>query len=94
MKIVYILATLMFLGIFIVLVCSLKILNDMNSSQRVYPGSTAWRFRQQPQRQQQKTPVKPSTLPYVIGTYLGLTFFVVGGIGSIIAVFQVGMRRF
>ena len=92
MKILYILGTLMFLGIFMILICSLKVLNDMNTpQQRTLPGTGPWSPQGKPQ---QKTQVRPGALPYVIGTYLGMAFFVVGALGSIVAVFQVGMRRF
>jgi len=84
-KIVYILAVLMLIGIFLIFVCSMKVLTDLNSSKKVS------RFQRTPRSTQQPV-VKPKTQIYVIGTYLGLTFFVVGGIGSIIALFQ-AMRR-
>jgi hypothetical protein len=84
-KLLYILATLMFLGIFIIFFCSAKVLNDFNTSPQIRINRMRGR------------PVQPSMQPrtqvYVIGTYIGLTFFVVGGIGSILALFQ-SMRRF
>ena len=90
MKILYILGALMFIGIFLIFVCSLKVLNEMNVVNR-----TTYRrpFPVRPQNPTTPT-VKPTMLPYVIGTYLGLTFFVVGAIGSVVAVVQVTMRRF
>ena len=90
MKILYILGALMFIGIFMIFICSLKVLNEMSVVQRTT-------FRRplglRPQKPQPTT-VKPSTMPFVVGTYLGLTFFVVGAVGSIIVLVQVSMRRF
>jgi len=84
-KLLYILGTLMFLGIFMIFICSAKVLNDLNTSPQIRIN----RMRHRPI----EPSVKPRTQVYVIGTYLGLTFFVVGGIGSILALYQ-SMRRF
>ena len=75
MKALYVLATLMLIGIFLIFVCSAKVLNDLKTSP-----------------DQQITRIQPRTQGYVIGTYLGLTFFAVGAVGSIFALFQ-AMRR-
>jgi len=84
-KVLYVLAALMLLGIFLIFVCSAKVLNDLNSSPAVRINRMRGRAV--------KPVVQPSTQVYVIGSYLGMTFFVVGGIGSIVALFQ-SMRRF
>jgi hypothetical protein len=84
-KLLYLLATLMFLGIFIIFICSAKVLNDLNTSPQIRIN----RMRGRPIERS----MQPKTQVYVVGTYLGLTFFVVGGIGSILALFQ-SMRRF
>jgi hypothetical protein len=77
----------MLVGIVLIFVCSVKVLNDLKSVTDVKRSPRIPRFRQQ-----QKPVVKPNTQVYVIGTYLGLTFFIVGGVGSMIALFQ-AMRR-
>ena len=84
-KVLYVLAALMLIGIFLIFVCSAKVLNDLNSLPEVQINRMLGR-RGQPA-------VQPGTQVYIIGSYLGLTFFVVGGIGSIVALFQ-SMRRF
>ena len=83
MKLLYLLAILMVLGIFLIFVCSAKVLNELNNPEL--------RLNRIPHQDVEPT-VQPQTQMYVIGTYLGLTFFFVGGIGSIIALFQ-AMRR-
>ena len=75
----------MFVGILIIFFCSAKVLNDLNTSPQIRIN----RMRGRPVQPS----VQPRTQVYVIGTYLGLTFFVVGGVGSILALFQ-SMRRF
>jgi hypothetical protein len=75
----------MFLGVFLIFICSGKVLNDLNSSPQI-------RINRMRHRPIQKS-IQPRTQVYVIGTYIGLTFFVVGGVGSILALFQ-SMRRF
>jgi ABC-type glycerol-3-phosphate transport system permease component len=87
-KIVYLLAVLMLLGVFLIFVCSMKVLNELNSA------STSPRFSRRPAHRSVQDPTaKTKRQMYVIGTYIGLTFFVVGGAGSILALFQ-AMRRF
>jgi hypothetical protein len=87
MKILYILAALMLIGIILLFVCSVKVLTDLKTTTPTrYPRTTRY-------RQISKPVVKPKTQIYVIGTYLGLTFFIVGAAGSIVALFQ-SMRRF
>lgn len=81
MKAVYLLATLMLVGIFLIFICSAKVLNDLST--------TGISRLQDPTVQPS---VQPRTQAYVIGTYLGLTFFAVGAVGSIFALFQ-AMRR-
>ena len=86
MKVLYILAALMLIGIFLLFICSMKVLTDLRGTPtRRFPHSQ--RFKQVA-----KPDVKPKTQVYVIGTYLGLTFFLVGAGGSILALFQ-AMRR-
>ena len=86
MKVLYILAALMLIGIFLLFICSMKVLTDLR-------GAPTRRFPQtQRFKQVAKPVVKPKTQVYVIGTYLGLTFFLVGAGGSILALFQ-AMRR-
>jgi hypothetical protein len=87
MKVLYILAALMLIGIILLVVCSMKVLTDLKATTptRILRST---RFRQV-----NKPVVKPKTQVYVIGTYLGLTFFIVGAGGSILALFQ-SMRRF
>jgi hypothetical protein len=86
-KLLYILAALMLIGIVLIFLCSAKVLSDLNAT----PSN---RFSRLPRHRQPAKPVvKPRTQVYVIGTYLGLTFFVVGAGGSIVALFQ-AMRRF
>ena len=87
MRVLYILAVLMLIGIVLIFVCSMKVLGDLKATTDVRRSPRIPRFRQQ-----QKPVVKPKTQVYVLGTYLGLTFFIVGGVGSIIALFQ-AMRR-
>ena len=86
MKVMYILGALMMTGILLIMFCSVRVLNDMNMPNRLRmrPGGMNPRVKQ--------PAVRPSTQPYVIGTYLGVTFFIVGAIGSMIAVVQV-LRR-
>ena len=87
MKILYILAALMMIGILLLFVCSMKVLSDLKAT-------TPTRvLRTSRYREVAKPVVKPKTQIYVIGTYLGLTFFIVGAGGSILALFQ-SMRRF
>ena len=88
MRVLYILAALMLIGIVLIFLCSAKVLTDLNAT-------TPRRFSRVPRyRTTPKQPVmKPKTQVYVIGTYLGLTFFIVGAGGSIVALFQ-AMRRF
>ncbi|MGH9857762.1 MAG: hypothetical protein ACRD4B_07960 [Acidobacteriota bacterium] len=87
MKILYILAALMLIGIVLLFVCSVKVLTDLKATTPSrFPRTTRY-------RQISKPAVKPKTQVYVIGTYLGLTFFIVGAAGSIVALFQ-SMRRF
>ena len=88
MKVLYILAALMLIGIFLIFVCSMKVLTDLRANT---PGSRLPQNRRF--KQVQKPVVQPKTQVYVIGTYIGLTFFVVGAAGSILALFQ-SMRRF
>jgi hypothetical protein len=80
-----VLAALMLIGIILIFVCSAKVLNDLNTSPEI-------RINRMRGRQIQPY-VQPRTQVYVIGSYLGFTFFFAGGIGSIIALFQ-SMRRF
>ncbi|MCI0413935.1 hypothetical protein L0222_14180 [bacterium] len=87
MKILYILAVLMLIGIVLIFLCSMKVLNDLSAVSNPRRSPRVPRFRQQ-----QEPAVKPKTQIYVIGTYLGLTFFIVGGAGSILVLFQ-AMRR-
>jgi hypothetical protein len=82
-KLLYLLAILMVLGIFLIFICSAKVLNELNNPEL--------RFNRMHHIDVQPA-VEPRTQMYVIGTYLGLTFFFVGGIGSIFALFQ-AMRR-
>lgn len=77
----------MLIGIVLIFLCSVKVLNDLNAVTNSRRSPRIPRLRQQ-----QKPVVKPKTQIYVIGTYLGLTFFLVGGVGSILALFQ-AMRR-
>jgi len=82
-KVLYLLAAIMLIGVLLIFICSAKVLNDLNS-----PQMRIDRLRHRDISQS----VQPRTQMYVIGTYLGLTFFVVGGIGSILALFQ-AMKR-
>jgi hypothetical protein len=66
----------------------MKVLTDLKAA------TTPTRLGRTPRyRQVAKPVIKPKTQVYVIGTYLGLTFFIVGAAGSILALFQ-SMRRF
>lgn len=86
-KVLYILAVLMLIGIVLIFVCSMKVLSDLKVT-------TPTRILRIPRHRQPVNPiVKPKTQVYVIGTYLGLTFFIVGAGGSILALFQ-AMRRY
>ena len=87
MKVLYILAALMMIGIILLFVCSMKVLSDLKATT---PTRVLRTYRY---RENAKPVVKPKTQVYVIGTYLGLTFFIVGAGGSILALFQ-SMRRF
>jgi hypothetical protein len=88
MKVLYILAALMLIGIMLLVVCSMKVLTDLKAT------TTPTRLGRTPRyRPVAKPVIKPKTQVYVIGTYLGLTFFIVGAAGSILALFQ-SMRRF
>jgi len=82
MKIVYLLAALMLIGIILMSVASYKVFSSM-----------------QPQgagihRKSAPVSLDPQSGMYVVVSYLGLTLFVVGAIGSIFALFQVMNRRF
>ena len=83
MKLLYLLALLMLVGILLIFICSAKVLNELNNPEL--------KLNRLPSQDVGPT-VQPQTQMYVIGTYLGLTFFFVGGIGSIFALFQ-AMRR-
>ena len=80
MKVVYILAAMMLIGIILIMVSSYKVFSAMQT----YPGI------------HKKAPVvmDPQGRSYVVMSYLGLTLFVVGAIGSIFALFQIMTRRF
>jgi len=82
-KLLYLLALLMLVGILLIFICSAKVLNELNNPEL--------KFNRLPHQDVEPT-AQPRTQMYVIGTYLGLTFFFVGGIGSIFALFQ-AMRR-
>ena len=81
MKILYILATLMLIGIFLMFVSSFKVLDTLEAHKKMS------RFRSK------TVTVSPLTKAYVLAGYVGMTFFVVGAFGSIFVLFQVMNRR-
>jgi hypothetical protein len=81
MKILYILAALMLIGIFLMFVSSFKVLDTLEAQKKMT------RFRSK------HVVVSPITKGYVVAGYLGITFFVVGAFGSIFVLFQVMNRR-
>lgn len=79
MKVLYILVGLMLLGAFLMFVSSYQIFNKMNEVKLGYMDALE---------------AKALLRPYVGASYLGLTCFIVGGLGSLILVITTFGRRF
>ena len=82
MKILYILAVLMLIGIFLMFVSSFKVLDTMQANKLS-------RFT----RMKAPVAVSPLTRAYVVAGYLGMTLFVVGALGSVFVLFQIMRGR-
>ena len=86
MKLLYILAAVMFAGLIMMTVSSYKVMsvvkeNPPVSSSPVHGSTPA-------------APVNPDVLPYVTLSYLGLAFFLIGAVGAIFAAFKAMTHRF
>jgi hypothetical protein len=79
MKVLYILVALMLVGAFLMFVSSYQIFSKM---QEVKLGFT------------DALEAKAILRPYVVASYLGLTFFIVGGLGALIMIITTFGRRF
>lgn len=79
MKLLYAMIALMILGAFIMFVSSYQIFNKMAA---VKAGDIA------------PDEAKSSVRPYVTLSYLGLTLFIVAGVGGLILVITIVTRRF
>ena len=81
MKGLFILAAVMTIGAMLMFVCSYKLLSELDTIKNVNPGKDALTLKTEMQ-------------PYVVGSYLGLTLLVAGGLGAIILLFRSWSRRF
>lgn len=81
MKGLFILAAVMTIGAMLMLVCSYKLLSELDTIKNVNPGKDALALKTEMQ-------------PYVVGSYLGLTLLLAGGLGAIILFFRSWSRRF
>jgi hypothetical protein len=81
MKGLMILASIMAIGAVLMFVCSYKLLSDLDAIKNVNPGKDALTLKTEMQ-------------PYIMGSYMGLTLLVAGGLGAIILFFRSWSRRF
>jgi hypothetical protein len=80
MKIMYVLGALMLIGALLMIISSFKAMEMMQVAKASGIARNA--------------PLNIGLHSYVIAGYLGVTFFVVGALGSIIVLFQLFNRRF
>lgn len=87
MKSLYLLAAIMFAGLLMMTVSSYKVVSLVKANAA----------ESSPAAGQGKAPApatNPNILPYVTLSYLGLTLFIVGAVGAIIAAFRAMTHRF
>lgn len=87
MKSLYLLAAIMFTGLLMMTVSSYKVISVVKDSPEA--ASPAGAHGKSP-----APAVNPDVLPYVTLSYVGLTLFLVGAVGAIIAAFRAMTNRF
>ena len=90
MKLLYILAAIMFAGILLMTVASLKVFSTVKATEQ------ANRFKHRNPNRPKVSQVEkhPEVLPYVTMSYLGLVLFLCGGVGAMFAAFKAMTQRF
>ena len=82
MKPLYLLGAMMLIGVLLIGVSSFKLFNQYEVIQRAHLSKS------------QAQALKLQLQPYVMAGYLGMTLFVVGGAGSLVALLLTINRRF
>lgn len=87
MKLLYLLATVMFAGLFLMAVSSYKVMSVVKESAPAAPVAPS-------AGKSSSVTVSPDALPYVTLSYLGLALFLIGAVGAILAAFRAMTHRF
>jgi hypothetical protein len=90
MKGVYILAIIMFLGLFVMFYSQYRVMNIVGQRNVTAPAG-----ENSPKREYPSIGIAdPEVMPYITGSFVGLALFVVGAVGGVIVVVKTFTRRF
>lgn len=90
MKGVYILAIIMFLGLFVMFYSQYRVMNIVGQRNVTAPAGA-----NSPKSGYPSLGIAdPEVMPYITGSFVGLALFVVGAVGGVIVVVKTFTRRF